>query len=403
MDVDVEGSCFPYELGEIDQDIPVWKGEFDEEDNLRIKDSDAGLKVRHITMMNAVLSFVLENDLDKLRRTDYAIYARGEIKSERDEHPEDEPKNIVDPVLLSPFEEEENRTLALALTESFLESFVSSVVRDGIERVLRASTGKEINAPAMATSSAVAPFQIPPLSCFEAVGCQEAINWVAKTISLLSFNKRAAIHSLNLDGCVNLDEKTLVVLLASLPNLLNLRLNGLVSCVGEQACVVIGTLKRLRYLDMSNCALNDRRLETLVSTLAKIKVRVRKLNIANSGALTDEGLKVIGKDGGVASTLVDFCMSGCFRITDLGLMLISFPNFKRLNFCGSYKVTDASRRYILGQNPTLLIYNASNQFGRAGIESERNNRTGTFYDHTAAEIMKEEDSGEQASLEEFRK
>ena len=86
---------------------------------------------------------------------------------------------------------------------------------------------------------------------------------------------------------------------------------------------------------------------------------IRKLSVANAGGLTDEGVKQIGAT--VAATLEDFCMAGCFKVTDLGLMLVSFPKLQRLNYCGSYKVTDASRRYILSQNPTLLIYNGVRQ------------------------------------------
>lgn len=141
---------------------------------------------------------------------------------------------------------------------------------------------------------------------------------------------------------------------------------------------------------MSNTNLDDERLRVLLNAFQQNDVKLRKLSIANCGALTDQGLKAIGKEnerekasGTLSSTLIDFCMSGCYRVTDLGLMLISFPHLERLNYCGSYKVTDATRRYILAQNPTLLIYNKSKDFGLSSTATGGSSGlAGTFYDVT---------------------
>ena len=98
-------------------------------------------------------------------------------------------------------------------------------------------------------------------------------------------------------------------------------------------------------------------------------------------------------------------MAGCFKITDLGLMLVSFPKLERLNYCGSYKVTDASRRYVLSQNPTLLIYNSIAQFGRlAGFARDNvdDTKRGGFYDsESEPEDAGGEEKGEKEKYADF--
>ena len=113
-------------------------------------------------------------------------------------------------------------------------------------------------------------------------------------------------------------------------------------------CAAIGRCKRLRYLDLSNANMDDGGVKAMTEEMKANGIEsLKKLSVANAGGLTDEGVKQIGAT--VAATLEDFCMAGCFKVTDLGLMLVSFPKLKRLNYCGSYKITDASRRYILSQ------------------------------------------------------
>ena len=89
-------------------------------------------------------------------------------------------------------------------------------------------------------------------------------------------------------------------------------------------------------------------------------------------------------------------------------MLVSFPKLQRLNYCGSYKVTDVSRRYVLSQNPTLLIYNSIQQFGRlAGFgrdDAGGNVRRGGFYDSESeeeGEVEVKEEKGAEEKYDDF--
>jgi hypothetical protein len=70
----------------------------------------------------------------------------------------------------------------------------------------------------------------------------------------------------------------------------------------------------------------------------------------------------------------------------------------------SYKVTDATRRYILAQNPTLLIYNKSKDFGLSSTGTGGSSGlAGTFYDVTFDGFDKDIRGGNNPTLEEFRK
>lgn len=164
----------------------------------------------------------------------------------------------------------------------------------------------------------------------------------------------------------------------------------------------MGTRRKLRYLDLSNTNMDDEKVAALTNSAKANGARVKKLSLANAGGLTDEGIKQIGAT--LAGSLTDFCMAGCFKITDLGLMLVRFPRLERLNYCGSYKVTDASRRYVLSQNPTLLIYNSIAQFGRlAGFARDvaKDTRRGGFYDSESENEDEGQEEGEKGEKEKY--
>ena len=241
MDVDVEGSNYALELGEIDQDIPVWKKEMDEEDELRIEKSDFELCERHLEMIKAIFDFTVEENVDVLPKIDYAAFAGGIYgpSPDEDEGSGNGDGEVRHSEILSPRAAEERRLLNVALTESLITSTVSSCISVGLERVLRGGTAL---LPSPSSS-----FQLPPLACFELFGAKFALNFVASAISSLPIYKRSKIINLNLDGCKSLEEAEFVALIESLPNLKNLRLNGL-ACVGDDACRAIGSARRLRYL-----------------------------------------------------------------------------------------------------------------------------------------------------------
>jgi hypothetical protein len=256
MEVDVEGSNYAFELGEIDQDIPVWKQELDVEDELRIEKSDSELCKRHEEMMRFIFEFVIEGNVDALPKVEYAASTGSAIYGtayDRNEVGEDnmgnkETRHAETPKILSPRATEELRLLNAALTESLATSTASSCIRIGLERVLGKALSLYdecfVDGNQAPPSS---PIQLPPLACFELFGAKSALNSVASAISSLPLHKRSRIVNLNLDGCKSLKEAHFVSLIESLPNLKNLRLNGLI-CVGNDACRTIGSVRRLRYL-----------------------------------------------------------------------------------------------------------------------------------------------------------
>ncbi|GMH92651.1 hypothetical protein TL16_g12410 [Triparma laevis f. inornata] len=533
MDVDVEGSAYPNEMGQIDQDVPIWKKCFDEEDFERIEKSDEIIRERHVEWLRMFgdLCYGREgrDDLDFVKFCDGYEGEGDDVNEEEEVEKEEEIEN------LNEVDEEEARLIKLAINESLAEAKAEpepeppakveeeeeeeeeeetnallkklrELKKDGFkEEELKAAATKysdplkglnelkpaaksntntntntntnkveeeeekkstnpaiidtlsetkeiEKEAPVSpdtllkklrelkkdgfkeeALKAAITKYsdplkglnelkpqeeskksrslQFPPFACFEIVGAGLALGSAISAVAHMPLEKRAKVKTINLDGCLSLTEQAFVELLSVLPNLMNLRCGGL-TCIGNDGCTAIGRCKRLRYLDLSNATtLSDEGVKTMTEEMKANGINsIRKLSVANAGGLTNEGVKQIGAT--VAATLEDFCMAGCFKVTDLGLMLVSFPKLQRLNYCGSYKVTDASRRYILSQNPTLLIYNGVRQFGKlAGHALTKSKlagegvRRGTFYDSDSCGEEEEAGGkeGEEKGFEDFKK
>ena len=155
-------------------------------------------------------------------------------------------------------------------------------------------------------------------------------------------------------------------------NITKIEMDG-VPGVDESVCAVIGKLKNIRYLDLSNCrGVNDAGLEKLFGSVREdehgmvleASPHVDKLefmSIANASNVTDDGLRYLSP----LRSLVDLCLFGCFKLTDSGIYhLGQLYNLVRFNYCGAYKITEASRRYLFSQNQTLLIYNSVVEFGK---------------------------------------
>jgi len=105
-----------------------------------------------------------------------------------------------------------------------------------------------------------------------------------------------------------------------------------------------------------------------ISPLAK---SVEFLSIANASKVTDEGLRSLTP----LRYLTDLCIFGCFKLTDSGIYhLGQLTNLIRFNYCGAYKISEASRRYLFSQNQTLLIYNSVVEFGKLWVEKEKATR-----------------------------
>ena len=153
------------------------------------------------------------------------------------------------------------------------------------------------------------------------------------------------------------------------PNLRALRLNGVTAAADESVALALGSHRPLRYLDLSNAGLTDSFLSVFGKSASESGQALGKLSISNSPAITDGGIKHLAT---VSNSLSDLCIAGNFKITDSGIFTLVFSSMTRFNSCGAYKITDSSRRYILGQNPQILIYNSFQQFG--------DGRRGGFWD-----------------------
>ena len=92
-----------------------------------------------------------------------------------------------------------------------------------------------------------------------------------------------------------------------------------------------------------------------------IEPPIRKLSIANASHVTDCGLRVLGD--ALGASLNDLNLYSCFRISDVGIMHIGNRRLDRINWCGSYKVTDAARRRLVSVNERILTYNRPRDFG----------------------------------------
>ncbi|GMI52026.1 hypothetical protein TeGR_g7319 [Tetraparma gracilis] len=437
LHVNVEGSCFATELGDIDQDVPVWKSEYDEEDIVRIEQNDGLLLAEHIRMLRLLVGLCEERGAEVMPEvveaasttttkpcsvaewrahcdahgvTSYhdmgvvlpkAACSVAEWRAHCDAHgvtsyhdmgvvlpkEEQEPSPLQEaaPSPSPPPQVEASREAWRAhCDEHGVTSYHDFGVRLGSppppttaveaeeDRLLKMAIAESLtqDSPAPPNPSSpplhpppAHPIALPPLACLAMFGAGSSINTALAALAATPLATRRRIRHLNLDGCDMITGDALTNMLSALPELRALRGNGL-ACLTEEIAGIIGALPKLRYLDLSNTSIDDEVGGALFVALAKC-ASIRKLSISSAAGLTDAGMKIFGECG-LAALLEDFCMAGCFRVTDQGVMMIAFPKLRRLNWCGSYKITDSSRRYILSQHPTLLLYNKATEFGLRG-------------------------------------
>ena len=250
-------------MGEIDQDIPVWKSTLDAQDEVRIEKSDKELVERHIDMVERFADLVFGVASNEVDYWKYDPDGENEIKKE------DEVKTKA--VVSSKVEDEERRLLELAISESLGEQTKEPV----------GHTGRS--------------FQLPPFACFQIIGAASALGAVIDAMTRMPEGKRKRVKSLNLEGCISLKEEEFMKLIKAFDNLMNLRCAGL-TCLGADGCIAIGTRRRLRYLDLSNTDMNDEKVAALTNSAKDNGARIKKFSIANAGGITDEGIKVSGSE-----------------------------------------------------------------------------------------------------------
>ncbi len=66
--------------------------------------------------------------------------------------------------------------------------------------------------------------------------------------------------------------------------------------------------------------------------------------------------------------LIELSIWGCYRITSEGFLELCTAsrseNFRYVNYCGCYKISDDSRLWISSTFPRVIIYNKVEDFGR---------------------------------------
>lgn len=66
--------------------------------------------------------------------------------------------------------------------------------------------------------------------------------------------------------------------------------------------------------------------------------------------------------------LVELSIWGCYRITSEGFLELCTAqrsdNFRRVNYCGCYKISDDSRLWISSTFSRVIIYNKVEEFGK---------------------------------------
>ncbi|CDW82632.1 UNKNOWN [Stylonychia lemnae] len=97
-------------------------------------------------------------------------------------------------------------------------------------------------------------------------------------------------------------------------------------------------------------------------TLAKLK----HLNIADLKQITNRAMKSISFN--LFPELVDLSIWGCYKITNEGFLELCTAyrseNFRRVNYCGCYKISDDSRLWISSSFSRVVIYNKVDDFGK---------------------------------------
>ena len=229
------------------------------------------------------------------------------------------------------------------------------------------------------------PNNLPPLCLLELFGLtSSAVTLALKAITISSSPRTFhQLRSISFSGMKHIEKSSLLNIFthSSLASTIaRVDLDGVLA-VNKEVCEALGNLENVRFLDLSNCRnVDNDGLRALfvksetdeggkeISPLAK---SVEFLSIANASKVTDEGLRSLTP----LRYLTDLCIFGCFKLTDSGIYhLGQLTNLIRFNYCGAYKISEASRRYLFSQNQTLLIYNSVVEFGKLWVEKEKATR-----------------------------
>jgi antirestriction protein len=90
------------------------------------------------------------------------------------------------------------------------------------------------------------------------------------------------------------------------------------------------------------------------------------LNLADLKSLTNKAMKSISFN--LFPNLCELSIWGCYRITNEGFLELctahKSDSFRRVNYCGCYKISDDSRLWISSSFSRVIIYNKVDEFGK---------------------------------------
>ena len=90
------------------------------------------------------------------------------------------------------------------------------------------------------------------------------------------------------------------------------------------------------------------------------------LNLADLKQLSNKSMKAIAFN--LFPALVELSIWGCYKITSEGFLELCTAtrsdNFRRVNYCGCYKIGDDSRLWISSTFSRVIIYNKLDDFGK---------------------------------------
>lgn len=104
------------------------------------------------------------------------------------------------------------------------------------------------------------------------------------------------------------------------------------------------------WLDFENCHLNDDDVIRIVSRYPHLK----NLSLANNSAVTDRGIKAIGK----LRDLQSLCVDGCHVSPEIGLTCARMPALAHMRFSSNYWSPADKARWKAIQNMLPASYNA---------------------------------------------
>lgn len=264
----------------------------------------------------------------------------------------------------------------------------------GIARQKRAR--QELSNRRLATMIGKGVLPVVP-SVLELFGCGAAANDVVPRLCMV-----ATLQLLDLRGCSQLAPASVHVIASRLPRLRLLDVSGAVEC-GDDEMEALGRLEHLASLQVCGWKkLTSRGLVAFAKQLPHNRVApaiapvplshrashgmahrlvaglpalpcasLKELNLADCSGLTDDGVAELGR---ILPGLEDLSLFGCLYVSDraLGGLSTMHTRLKRLNTSGAYKVTADGTRFLLAQNPGLLLYSSPNEFGclRAALEAQ---------------------------------